>query len=301
MNSYKLTTISIFITLVFFVSNFINAETHHVKSLSFNTTKLTDSIFMLQGKGGNLALLKGKQGLLLIDADYKKMSEALKSELTKYGGIKKLTYIINTHWHGDHTGGNLALGHQAQIIAHDNVRSRLLTIQEIKLFNMVSKPYPDFALPSITYSSRMSLHINDEDIEIVHFPRGHTDGDSIVFFKKSNIVHMGDHFFSGFFPFVDITNGGNVLNMAANIKTVLGKIDNKTKVIPGHGPLSNKNGLQDFHDMLIGTSAEVKSMIDKGYSLEKIREKGLSTRWKKWTNGFISSSVWIEIIYSSLK
>lgn len=300
MHSLKLTLISMVTTLVFIVPTILNAENHHSNSPSFKSTRLTDSIFMLQGKGGNLALIKGKQGLLLVDADYKKMSKALKSELTKYGGLGKLKYLINTHWHGDHTGGNFDLGKQAQIIAHDNVRSRLLTKQEIKLFKMISKPYAKHALPSITFDSRLSLYMNNEDIEIIHFPRGHTDGDSVVFFKKSNIVHMGDHYFAGFFPFVDIEHGGNVLNMAKNVKTILGMINNKTKVIPGHGPLSNKKELQTFYDMLLGTSAEVQSMKDRGLSLEKIKAKGLSKKWNEWTDGFLSADVWIGILYSSL-
>lgn len=292
--------ISTFVALSLIFPVLGNAEDHHKKSPSFKSTKLTKNIFMLQGKGGNLALIKGKQGILLIDADYKVMSSALKDELKKYGGINKLSYLINTHWHGDHTQGNFALGHHAQIIAHDNVRALLLTSQEIKLFKMVSKPYPKHALPSITYEKKLSLHINNEDIEVVHFPRGHTDGDSVVFFKKSNVVHMGDHFFSGFFPFVDVSHGGNVLNMAKNIKSILTMLDDNTKVIPGHGPLSDKKGLQAFHDMLIGTSAEVKAMMDKGFSLEKIKAKGLSKKWDSWTKGFLSTSVWIGIVHSSL-
>ena len=294
------TIISVITALILFVPIMVNAENHHKKSPSFKSTKLTKNIFMLQGKGGNLGLIKGKQGILLIDADYKIMSDALKSELTKYGGVNKLAYSINTHWHGDHTQGNLALGHHAQIIAHDNVRARLLTTQEIKLFKMVSKPYPKHALPSITYEKKLSLHINNEDIEVVHFPNGHTDGDSIVFFKNANVVHMGDHFFSGFYPFVDVSHGGNVLNMAKNIKIVLAMLNDKTKIIPGHGPLSNKKDLQAFYDMLIGTSAEIKAMKDKGLSLEKIKEKGLSKKWNSWTKGFIPTDVWIGIVHSSL-
>jgi len=144
------------------------------------------------------------------------------------------------------------------------------------------------------------LHMNGEEIELVHFPRGHTDGDSVVFFKKANVVHMGDHFFSGFYPFVDVAHGGNVLNMAKNIKTILAMVNNKTKIVPGHGPLSNKKDLQAFHDMLIGTSAEVKAMKDKGMSLEKIKAKGLSAKWKPWTKGFLSTETWIGILHSSL-
>ena len=300
MNTLKAAIISTITAFVIATPGLVSADSHHKKSPTFKSTKLTDSIYMLQGKGGNLGLIKGEQGLLLIDADYKVMSDALKTELTRYGGVEKLTYLINTHWHGDHTQGNDALGHHAQIIAHDNVRARLLTTQEIKLFKMVSQPYAKHALPSITYDSRMTLHINGEEIEVVHFPDGHTDGDSVVFFKNSNVVHMGDHFFSGFFPFIDVAHGGNVLNMAKNIKSILPMLNDKTQVIPGHGPLSTKKDLQAFHDMLVGTSAEVEAMKKKGISLESIKAKGLSGKWKSWTNGFIPSDVWIGIVHSSL-
>jgi len=284
----------------FALTNFANAENHHASSPTFKSTSLTSNIFMLQGKGGNIGLIKGKQGLLLIDADYKEMSSALEAELAKYGGINKVSYLINTHWHGDHTQGNEIVGHHAKIIAHENVRPRLLTSQEIKLFNMVTEPYSEHALPSITYKTSMSLHINNKEINVVHFPNGHTDGDSIVFIKNDNIVHMGDHFFSGMFPFVDVAHGGNVLKMANNIKSVLAMLNNKTKIIPGHGPLSTKADLQAFHDMLTGTSAEINEMKEKGMTLEKIKEKGLSNKWASWTKGFIPEKVWIDIVYSSL-
>lgn len=300
MRNITLSILSLFIALSVTLSSPVIAENHHKKSPSFKSTKLTKNIYMLQGKGGNLGLLKGKQGIFLIDADFKDMSAALKKELNNYGGVKKLTYLLNTHWHGDHTQGNFALGKHTQIIAHDNVRARLLTDQEIKLFKMVSKPYPEHALPSLTYEKKLTLHMNGEEIEVLHFPAGHTDGDSVVFFKKSNVVHMGDHYFSGFFPFVDVAHGGNVLTLADNVKTILSMVNNKTKIIPGHGPLSDKKGLQAYHDMLVGTSAEVKAMKDKGKSLDAIKKKGLSGKWDSWTKGFLSSEVWIGIIYSSL-
>ncbi len=282
------------------LSTLVFAEKHHTDVLSYKTIKVTENIWMLQGKGGNIAILTGEQGLLMVDDDYKVMSEALKKQIQHYGGLDKLTYIINTHWHGDHTGGNLSLGSHALIVAHDNVRTRLLNVQEIKLFKMVSQPYPEAALPNVTYSKFMTLYMNGEEIDIVHYPDGHTDGDSVVFFKHANVVHMGDHHFSGFFPFVDIENGGNVLTMAANVKLVLAVIDEQTKVIPGHGPLSNKADLQDFYEMLLGTSAEVQKMIDQGLTLEQMKAKGLSERWQSWTDGFIATDVWIGIVYGSL-
>jgi len=292
---------SYFLFIVMFLfSAIVFAEKHHVETPSFKTIPVSNNIWMLMGKGGNIAVLTGEQGILLVDDDYKEMSDALKKEIQHYGGLEKLTYIINTHWHGDHTQGNFSLGNHALIVAHDNVRTRLLNTQEIKLFKMVSEPYPDKALPNMTYNKAMKLYMNGEQVDIVHYPDGHTDGDSIVFFKNANVVHMGDHHFSGFFPFVDIEHGGNVLKMAANVKTVLEIIDNETQVIPGHGPLSNKADLQDFYDMLLGTSAEVQKLKEQGLTLEEMKKKGLSKRWDSWTDGFLSTEVWIGIVYDSL-
>lgn len=278
------------------------AESHGHKAAtpSFRTTQVSDQILLLQGKGGNIALLKGEQGMLMVDDDYKSLSPALTREVAKYGGLEKLTYVVNTHWHGDHTEGNLALGEHAQIVAHDNVRVRLLTKQEIRLFNMVSEPYPEAAVPSLTYDSTLTLHMNGETVKLVHYAGGHTDGDSVVFFKNANVVHTGDHFFNGFFPFVDVDSGGNVLKMAQNIEALLAELDNETKIIPGHGPLATKADMKAFHEMLVGTAAEVKAMKDQGMNLGQIQLKGLSDRWDEWADGFLSSRVWIGIVYASL-
>lgn len=280
----------------------VQAESHGHKAdaLSFRTMPVSEQVLLLQGKGGNIALLKGDQGMLLVDDDYRNLSPALKEELSRQGGLETLIYVINTHWHGDHTQGNLALGEHAQIVAHDNVRRRLLTRQEIKLFNMVSEPYPESAVPSLTYDSTLTLHMNGETVKLVHYPGGHTDGDTVVFFEDANVVHAGDHFFNGFFPFVDVGSGGNVLRMADNVKAILDRIDDDTKIIPGHGPLASKADLQAFHAMLVGTAAEVKAMKDQGMGLEQIQQQGLSDRWEPWADGFLSTRVWIGIVYASL-
>lgn len=273
---------------------------HHAPTKSFKSTPLSEQIFLLQGKGGNIALMTGDQGLVLIDADYAEMSAALEDELAKHGGIEQVTYLINTHWHADHTQGNALIGHHAPIVAHDNVRRRLLTRQEVKQFNLVTEPYAAHALPSITYDKTLTLSINGETLEIVHFANGHTDGDSIVFLKKANIVHMGDHFFSGFYPFVDVGTGGDVRKMANNVQAVLARIDDDTVVIPGHGPLSSKADLEDFHEMLVGTTAEVEAMLVKGMTVEQIQAEGLSLEWEDWSVGFLSTDAWIGIIAASL-
>ena len=301
MFSFKALSSAIGLSVLLSCASAVQAGKHHAETKSFSSQKVADSINLLQGKGGNIAVLTGKQGILMIDADYQHMSPALKEALMAHGGHEQLTYIINTHWHGDHTQGNLEMGHHAQIIAHDNVRERLLTAQEIKLFKMVSEPYPEHALPSLTYEQAMSLHINGEQVDIVHYPGGHTDGDSVVFFKNANVVHMGDHFFNGFFPFVDVDTGGNVQRMADNVGKVLELIDDQTIVIPGHGPVADKQQLAAFQRMLVGTQAEVKGMMAQGMSLEQIQQQGLSAHWSEWADGFLSTDVWISIVYSSLK
>jgi len=276
------------------------ADASHEHSPSFTSTQITPQITLLQGKGGNVAALTGEQGTLIIDDDYQDMSPALKTALKPLGGLEKLTYVINTHWHGDHTGGNKALGEHTTIIAHDNVRKRLLTRQEIKLFNMVSEPYPSVALPSVTYEKSMRLYFNDEEVELLHLAKGHTDGDSVVIFKKANVVHMGDHFFNGFFPFVDASSGGNVLTMAKNVTIMLDRIDENTTIIPGHGPLAKKADLAAFRDMLLGTAKEVQTMKNKGMNLETMQAEGLSDKWDSWTDGFLNTKTWISIIDASL-
>lgn len=273
---------------------------HNAPAPVYRSMQVTDQITMLQGRGGNIALLKGEQGMLLVDDDYKALSPALMQVLEQNGGVQQLTYVINTHWHGDHTEGNLALGEHALIVAHDNVRQRLLTQQEIRLFNMISEPFPPHALPEITYSARLSLHINDEVVDIVHYPGGHTDGDSVVFFRNANVVHLGDHFFNGFFPFVDVEHGGNVLRMADNVAAILSVLDENTRIIPGHGPLATKADLKAFHEMLLGTTEEVRSMKAQGMNLGQIQLKGLSSRWDAWADGFLPTRVWIGIVYASL-
>ena len=274
---------------------------HHATAPAFTPQKITDTIWMLQSaKGGNIAVLTGEQGLLMIDSNYKDMSAALEAELNKLGGKDKLNYIVNTHWHGDHTEGNYHYGQNAMIIAHDNVRSRLLTAQEVKLFNMKSEPYPSHALPDLTYQQTLSLYINNEEIKIIHHAGGHTDGDSIVYFKSANVLHTGDLYFAGFFPFVDVDSGGNVITVANHIDTILSTIDENTVVIPGHGPISNKAELTAYRDMLIGTSNEVKTLKNAGKTLEEVQQIGLSKKWDEWTDGFLSSEVWISIIYNSL-
>ncbi len=273
---------------------------HDSVSSTFVSTQVKPGIHFLQGKGGNVLLSTGKDGLLLIDNDYKEMSSALSDALGKFGGKEKLKVVINTHWHGDHTGNNVMLGDTAQIISHDNVRVRLSSAQEVKLFEMKTEPMDEAGLPDLTYSKRMTLYFNAHDLEIAHFPKSHTDGDSIIFFNDLNLVHMGDIFFNEMYPFIDIENGGNLTHYTESVAAVLKRIDEETVVVPGHGKLSNKAELKSFHEMLLGTTAEVQKMIAEGLSKEKAQKKGLSSKWEAWGKGFLSESIWIGIVFDSV-
>lgn len=266
--------------------------------MSFKISEIQTGFHFLQGKGGNILLSEGDDGLLIVDADYQDMSPALEATLNTFK--QDLKYVINTHWHGDHTQGNKSLGHHATIVAHDNVYERLSTRQEVKIFNMVSEPYPKHALPEITYTERLTLRFNGHAIRLIHLPFGHTDGDTVVFFEEANIIHLGDHFFNGFFPFVDVAAGGNVRGMASNITKLLETIKDDTVIVPGHGPIANKPDLITFRDMLLGTADEVEAMM-KTKSLAEIQQQGLSEKWKPWTKGFLAEPKWIGIVYDSLK
>jgi glyoxylase-like metal-dependent hydrolase (beta-lactamase superfamily II) len=280
------------------VTNIAFAEDHHSDKQIFNVTELNPGFQFLQGKGGNILLSTGKDGLLIVDSDYSDMTPALEETLAQYKS--DLKYVLNTHWHGDHTQGNKQLGKRAAIIAHDNVYQRLNSRQEVKLFNMVSEPYPADALPDITFDHSLTLRFNGETIKALHLPNGHTDGDSIIFFEKANIVHMGDHYFNGMFPFVDVGTNGSVRGVVNNIEGMLDQINTDTIVVPGHGPISNKKELLAFTDMLIATAKEVEVMMASKMSLEAIQEKGLTEQWKVWGNGFLNEKVWIGIVHSSL-
>lgn len=274
------------------------ADNHHEPSPSFSVSEVKPGLVLLQGKGGNILVSKGEDGLLLVDSDYSAMSEALQATLAELGGPVK--YLLNTHWHGDHTQGNLVIGKESHIVAHENVRKRLNSIQEVKLFKMVSEPYPKHALPTITFNNKLSIHFNDQTISALHQAGAHTDGDSVIHFKEANLYHMGDMFFNGFYPFVDLEAGGSVLGMANRLSSLLKTMPDDATLIPGHGPVATKQELIAFRNMLVGTSKEVDKMLKAGDSLAEIQFKGLSSQWDEWEDGFLSEKIWIQIVYSSL-
>ena len=275
-------------------------QSHPAGDSQYQLTNITPSLSMLSKKGGNIIVSQGDDGLLIIDNGYADLASDLQTALQHIEQPTALKYIINTHWHFDHTGANELLGQSATIVAHDNVRKRLSTASEIPLFNYKGKAHPKHALPSLTYPQAMRIHFNNDELQLQHYANSHTDGDTVVFFKHANLIHMGDLMFYPNFPFVDIHNGGNAINYANNIKQINNSIDDQTVVIPGHGPITDKKGLSKFQHMLETTVEEVKAMKDKGLDLNAAQKQGLSKQWESWGKGFIDENNWISFIYQSL-
>jgi glyoxylase-like metal-dependent hydrolase (beta-lactamase superfamily II) len=274
------------------------AQQQDFSKVEIKVEHVAGKVYMLTGSGGNIGVSVGDDGILIVDDQYAPLADKIRAAL-KGLGEGKLKFVLNTHWHGDHTGGNESFGAEAPILAHTNVRKRMAVDQ--KVMGEVVKASPAGALPVVTYDQSITLHFNGEEIDAVHYPHGHTDGDSIIFFTGSNVVHMGDDFFNGIFPFVDLASGGTVQGMTENVGQVLKKLPAGAKVIPGHGPLSDGAGLKAFHDMLVGTTAVVQKEMKAGKSLDDIKKAGLPDTWKSWGNGFIKTDAWVETIYDSLQ
>jgi len=284
------------VSLLFAVS--AHAQTDFSK-IEVKATKVAGNVYMLQGGGGNIGVSVGDDGILIVDDQYAPLADKIKAAL-KGIADKRLRFILNTHWHEDHTGGNVVFGPEAPVIAHDNVRKRLSTEQRSTVFNRTTPPAPKEALPIITFNESLTVHFNGEEIRAIHFPHGHTDGDSVIFFTASNVVHLGDDFFAGRFPFVDLESGGTVEGLTKNIGELIGRIPADAKLIPGHGPISTLDDLKSYHRMLQQTTDIVRQKIAAGKTVEQIKTEGLPAEWAPWGVGFIKTDRWVETIYRSL-
>ncbi len=267
------------------------------QDVKIKTTHVAGSVYMLEGQGGNIGISVGEDGVLMIDDQFARLSEKIRAairELNK-GDIRML---INTHLHGDHTGGNAFFGKEAVIMAHENVRKRMS--REQKRGERVIPPAEEDALPVVTFADGLMIYFNGEEIQVRHLPDGHTDGDAIVYFKTSNVVHLGDDYFSGRFPFVDIDNGGNPEGLLKNINRLIDELPEDVKIIPGHGPLSTLDDLKVYRDMLQETMDTVRKGIEAGKSLEEIQQAGLGEKWQSWNWQFINEKRWIGILHRAL-
>ena len=271
-----------------------------MSEVEITATYVAGNVYMLQGRGGNIGVSVGPDGALLVDDQFAPLADRIRAALA--GMVEDeidLKFVLNTHWHGDHTGGNVEFGPEAPIIAHANVRKRLSTRQERALG--VIEPSPPEALPVITFGDSVSIHFNGEEIRAIHLPHGHTDGDAVVYFTGSNVVHMGDDFFSGRFPFVDLSSGGSVQGLVVAVRSVLEQLPPDVKIIPGHGPLSDRDDLRAYLEMLEESVGLVSAGLEAGKGLKELQAAGMPDRWADWGGGFINSDRWIEILYRSLQ
>ena len=285
-----------FLTLLFSFSS-----SHAMDEVKITAIPVANNIFMLSGKGGNIGLFTGKDGTFVIDDQFAPLTGKILAAIKSVGGDTP-EFLINTHFHGDHTGGNENLGKKGTLIfSHHNVRERLASGSVIKAFGMKTPPAQKSALPVMTYSEDMRFHINGDTVSAMHVPNAHTDGDSFVYFKNANVIHAGDIFFNGFYPFIDPDHGGSLQGMIAAVDTILAMSNAKTKIIPGHGPLADKAQLQAYRDMLSSAYNTLLKLKKTGMSAtEAAARMPLEKLDKEWADGMFTSERWINVIYPAV-
>ena len=285
---FSIVFVSLCATFLWAHDSLIEGHDNRQQDVVIKTEKVAGNVYVLFGQGGNIGVSVGKDGLLMIDDQFERIADKIKAALKELGS-ETPRFVFNTHFHGDHTGGNPVFGKDATIIAQDNVRKRLLA----------NSKFSAVGLPMITYAQSVSIHFNGEEVRAVHFPNGHTDGDTVLFFTASNVVHLGDDFFAGKFPFIDLSSGGSVPGLIKNIGEIINQTPSDAKLIPGHGAISTLNDLKTYHQTLVETTDVVRKAMDKKKSLEEIQKAGLPEKYKSWGDGFIKTDAWIKTIYNS--
>lgn len=264
--------------------------------VEIKTEQVAPGVAVLFGAGGNIGVSYGEDGTILIDDQFAPLTEKIQTAVSTLGA-KPVKFLVNTHWHYDHTGGNENLGKAgAVIMAHDNVRVRMAADQGNQ------KPSPKVALPVVTYADGLKLHLNGEEVRVIHMPAGHTDGDSIVHWTKSNVIHMGDLFFLRMsFPFVDASSGGNVRGVIAAADKALAIADDQTKIIPGHGAVATKADLKQYRDMVAEIVAKIETSAKAGKTLEQIKAERPADGYGVKADGFITADRFVETVYNMVK
>jgi cyclase len=274
-----------------------NMDTVQVRS-----QKLADRVYVLFGAGGNIGLSVGDDGAFIVDDQFAPLSEKIKAAIAALTS-KPLRFVVNTHWHGDHSGGNANFGRAgAVIVAQDNVRARLSVEQVNARFNQKTPPSPHEALPVITFAKGITLHLNGDSVRAIHVPNAHTDGDAIIHYLKSNVIHMGDTFFNGMYPYIDTNSGGSVDGMIAAADSALTLANADTKIIPGHGPVASKADLQEYRRVVAQVRDRVKALVMQGKSLTEVGAAKPSAEFDaKWGNGFMKPDFFLDVVYNDLK
>ena len=275
------------------------AQQQDFSKVEVKVQHVAGAVHMLTGAGGNIGISVGPDGVLVVDDQYAPLVPRIRAAIASVTD-KPVRFVLNTHWHPDHVGGNADFSRDATLVAHDNVRQRLADGHPGILGRPVPPAQPE-ALPVITFDHSLTFHFNGEPIRALHLPRGHTDGDVVVFFPESNVVHMGDTFVTYGLPFVDVASGGTLHGMIEGIERVMSAVPDDVKVIPGHGPVSTKTDVLAFADMLRDCVRLVGEAARKGQSLEEMLADGVLAKYDHLGQGFIKTASFVELIYDELQ
>lgn len=274
---------------------------HAAEPPPLKSEAVAPGLWMLSGNGGNIAVSAGADGIFIVDDQFAPSVPGILDAIAKLqkGPVR---FVVNTHWHGDHTGGNESLGGAgAVIVAHENVRKRMSVPQFMRSMNRETPASPRAALPVVTFADAVTLHLNDDDVRIVHVAPAHTDGDALVKFAKANVIHAGDTYFAGMYPFFDVSSGGNLLGMIAACDAILALADEKTRIIPGHGPVSDAAGVRAYRAMLQTVLERVAPMVAAGKSLEDVMAARPTADFDAtWGQGYFTSDRWLPLVYGDL-
>jgi cyclase len=283
----RLKTLALATMMALVTTSVVQAQDVFEKT-NIKVDKLRGSVAMLTGMGGNIGVSAGDDGILIIDDQFAPLAEKIAKALDGMGD-KPVKYLVNTHYHGDHTGSNAYFTEvkSSTIFAHDNVRTRLAADEKVSAS----------ALPVVTYAEGITFHFNNDTIKVMHLPAGHTDSDSVIWFEQANVMHAGDLFFEGRFPYIDLDGGGTIAGYIANVKQLISKVNDDTQIIPGHGKLSSKTDYELVLKMLTETADFVKSKKAMGVSLPDLISAGLDKKWQAWSWEFINEEKWISTLY----
>lgn len=270
-------------------------------TITVKVQALRGGVYMLTGAGGNIGLSVGSDAAFLVDDQFAPLTPKIIAAVASVTS-QPIKFVVNTHWHGDHTGGNENMGKAgALLVAHDNVRKRMSTDQFIAFMNRAQPAAPPAALPVVTFNDSATFHINGDDLVVFHVPPAHTDGDVIVHFRRADVVHMGDTYFATGYPFVDISSGGSVNGVIATADRVLAVCSPQTIVIPGHGGVSNCEGLRTYRNVIATVRDRVRAEMQKGRTLDQVKAAGLSADFdERWGKAFIQPAAFVEFVYRSL-
>ncbi len=271
--------------VLFFCTASWAGEADRFANVEVTSQHIGGTVHMLVGAGGNIAVSVGDDGTLIVDDQFAPLASRIQGAVDELGGNRP-KLVLNTHYHGDHTGSNAFFGEAGTIIAHDNVRIRLVNDDNVQRV----------ALPLVTFDDGLTVHFNDDEIALIHLPHGHTDGDSAVWFKNANVLHMGDQLFNGRFPYIDIEGGGTVSGYMQNLETILELVPEDIRIIPGHGELANVITVAENLEVIRATQKMVVDALNGGDSVEAVIERGLGDDYATWGSGFINEERWIRIL-----